>query len=217
MQFTVHEQTEMGGTIQVDADLDDQNFVRRPSSAKKGKKKKGKKAPTSTAKKVQAPSNIREEDLRASIQASTASAIRARMSPVKQRASTAKSTGKRPANIRKTGGTIEKVAAATIEVEAPRQPADGGSPVRSNLRARISAGPPKLGTNANMFHNQDLEDKIARVQAEFNALLNEKSTSSPVRRVGDDLHMDQFYKVMGDFYDSGMKKHESPTRRLMDQ
>ena len=57
------------------------------------------------------------------------------------------------------------------------------------------------------------------MQAEFNALLNEKSGSSPdkARRVGDDLHMDQFYKVMGEFYGAGVKKHESPTRRLMDQ
>jgi len=69
-----------------------------------------------------------------------------------------------------------------------------------------------------MFHNPLLEDKIARVQAEFNALLNEQSTTSPERRrVGDSLHMDEFYQVMGEFYDSGMKKHESPTRRLMDQ
>ena len=112
----------MGATVNVDAELDDQdpNFVRRVGSAKKGKKKK--KAPTSTAKKVQAPSNIREEDLRASIQASTSAAIRQQMSPTKKRVSTAKSTGKRPQpNIRKTGGTIEKVASATIEVDAPRQ------------------------------------------------------------------------------------------------
>ena len=114
----------MGATVNVDAELDDQdpNFVRRVGSAKKGKKKK--KAPTSTAKKVQAPSNIREDnlDLRTSIQASTSAAIRQQMSPTKKRVSTAKSTGKRPQpNIRKTGGTIEKVASATIEVDAPRQ------------------------------------------------------------------------------------------------
>lgn len=29
--------------------------------------------------------------------------------------------------------------------------------------------------------------------------------------------MDQFYKVMGEFYNGHQKKHASPTRRLMDQ
>ena len=29
--------------------------------------------------------------------------------------------------------------------------------------------------------------------------------------------MDEFYKVMGEFYGNNQKKHESPTRRLMDQ
>lgn len=33
----------------------------------------------------------------------------------------------------------------------------------------------------------------------------------------DGLEMDQFYKVMGEFYGNNMKKHESPTRRLMQQ
>jgi len=44
------------------------------------------------------------------------------------------------------------------------------------FRARIGVGQTgNLGTSGNMFHNQELEDKIARVQAEFNTLLNEKS------------------------------------------
>jgi hypothetical protein len=29
--------------------------------------------------------------------------------------------------------------------------------------------------------------------------------------------MDEFYKVMGEFYGSNMRKHESPTRRLRQQ
>jgi len=44
-----------------------------------------------------------------------------------------------------------------------------------------------------------LEDKIARVQAEFNALLNERK-GSPVRNSNADLEMDSFYQVMGEFY-----------------
>ena len=36
--------------------------------------------------------------------------------------------------------------------------------------------------------------------------------------MSDDLQMDDFYRVMGEFYDSTKnQKHESPTRRLMDQ
>ena len=37
-------------------------------------------------------------------------------------------------------------------------------------------------------------------------------------QLGDEgLGMDEFYRVMGEFYGSNMKKHESPTRRLRQQ
>ena len=87
----------------------------------------------------------------------------------------------------------------------------------SSIHERIQSNV-SLGTKGNIFHNQAFEDKIAKVQAEFNALLAERN-ASPSKRAGTDgdaLEKDQFYQVMGEFYGS-MKKHESPTRRLMDQ
>ena len=33
----------------------------------------------------------------------------------------------------------------------------------------------------------------------------------------DDLNMDQFYKVMGEFYGNDQPRHVSPTKRLMQQ
>lgn len=55
-------------------------------------------------------------------------------------------------------------------------------------RASVNAG------GANMFHNQDLEDKIAKVQAEFNALLAQPKKPSQFRGSGKDgLEMDTFY------------------------
>ena len=72
----------------------------------------------------------------------------------------------------------------------------------------------QLGTAGNMFHNQQFEDKIARVQAEFQALLEGKA-SSPPRRTTDDPRKDKFYLLSDDFYN--VQKHASPTRRLMDQ
>ena len=68
-----------------------------------------------------------------------------------------------------------------------------------------------------MFRNEEYEAKIAAVQAEFNALLTQKASSISYK-ARDDLGMDTFYQVMGEFYDtSNNRKHESPTRRLMDQ
>ena len=67
-----------------------------------------------------------------------------------------------------------------------------------------------------MFKNENLEAKVNAIQAEFNALLNDKSKYNGI--TGDDgLHMDEFYQVMGEFYGGNMKRHESPTRRLRQQ
>ena len=64
-----------------------------------------------------------------------------------------------------------------------------------------------------MYRNQDLENKVNAIQEEFNALLKGRDRYTFVP--GDEgLGMDEFYKVMGEYYDSNMKKHESPTRRL---
>ena len=50
-------------------------------------------------------------------------------------------------------------------------------------------------------------------------MLAEHQNSPQKRRAhaDDGLEMDEFYKVMGEFYGNNQKKHESPTRRLMDQ
>lgn len=92
----------------------------------------------------------------------------------------------------------------TYEPVAVRQssPARQSSPKRQSRfgahpmeRSSINAGGP------NMFHNQELEDKIAAVQAEFNALLAQPKQPSQFRKAGNDgLEMDTFYKVMGEFY-----------------
>ena len=87
--------------------------------------------------------------------------------------------------------------ARTHEPVAMRQssPARQSSPKR---QARFGAHPMDRASvnagGANMFHNQDLEDKIAKVQAEFNALLAQPKKPSQFRGSGKDgLEMDTFY------------------------
>jgi len=67
-----------------------------------------------------------------------------------------------------------------------------------------------------MFSNPDLDAKVGAIQAEFQNLLRSKDLS-PSKTGTDVLGMDEFYKVMGDFYGGNMKKHASPTRRLRAQ
>lgn len=70
-------------------------------------------------------------------------------------------------------------------------------------------------SDSNVYANPDLDAKVDALQAEFQRLLNDGSAPTTIGT--DVLGMDEFYKVMGDFYGSGMKKHESPTRRLRQQ
>ena len=70
------------------------------------------------------------------------------------------------------------------------------------------------------FRNPELEAKTAQIQAEFEALLKEAGPAgriSPRKGGHEDLKMDDFYQVMGSFYSSDMKKHKSPTKRLIKQ
>lgn len=70
----------------------------------------------------------------------------------------------------------------------------------------------------NKFRNANLEAEINSIQAEFNKLLNEKIDRDHIRRsprkfvTGDD---DDFLKMLGEFYKGDMRKHESPTKRLI--
>ena len=69
-----------------------------------------------------------------------------------------------------------------------------------------------------MFVNNELEAKVNAIQAEFQALLNDKNGAHAYPNGADDgLGMKEFYDVMGEFYGSNMKRHESPTRRLRQQ
>ena len=86
--------------------------------------------------------------------------------------------------------------------------------VQRKLRHANTVEEAKTGHGADLFRNEDYERKIAQVQAEFQALLNKPSTSPRKQAVGD-KDMNQFYNVMDEFYGGKVKKHESPTRRLM--
>ena len=49
------------------------------------------------------------------------------------------------------------------------------------------------------FRNPDLEAATDAIQAEFNALLNDRGSVRPASPTKD-LRMDDFYTIMGDFY-----------------
>lgn len=71
------------------------------------------------------------------------------------------------------------------------------------------------------FRNTELEQKTAEIQAEFEQILNSSAPGrfSPRKSAAgtDGTDMDKFYEVMGEFYKSDMKRHSSPTKRLMKQ
>lgn len=68
-------------------------------------------------------------------------------------------------------------------------------------------------SSTHKFRNTALEEKTAALQAEFEALLGARDTGARQDFVNKD---ESFYSTMTEFY-SGHKKHESPTRRLMNQ
>lgn len=76
----------------------------------------------------------------------------------------------------------------------------------------------------NKFKNPELEAATAQIEAEFNRIMKEGVSSSagqsPRRTQGhlrEDLAKDDFYKLMGEFYSGDMKRHASPTKRLIAQ
>lgn len=68
---------------------------------------------------------------------------------------------------------------------------------------------------AHRFKNVALEEKTAALQAEFNELLAAQSLKRSVAESFIDKD-ESFYSTMSEFY-SGHRKHDSPTRRLMEQ
>ena len=93
-----------------------------------------------------------------------------------------------------------------------------GAPVQIKKTVVVERPMTSPGKGAEMFRNEAYEAKIAEVQAQFQAELQRDPRASPTRvRKGDDgLAMDEFYKIMGEFY-QGQKRHDSPTKRLMQQ
>lgn len=69
----------------------------------------------------------------------------------------------------------------------------------------------------NKFRNEALERETERINAEFQHILMQQPVKAKrVSTAGkDDVGMDNFYQIMGEFYSSDMKKHASPTKRLI--
>jgi len=130
----------------------------------------------------------------------------------------------------------EPVIAAVAKEESKQELISEGSPMRANpdantsglirgLESHLSEYVPQTRMtiarefqknslpSSHKFRNADLEEKTAALQAEFDALLGARQTSSKVEFIAKD---ESFYSTMSEFY-SGHKKHESPTRRLMNQ
>lgn len=77
-----------------------------------------------------------------------------------------------------------------------------------------------MRSSNNKFRNYDLEEKTASIQAEFDRIMKTSKThaqNSPREKghLREDLQMDEFYKIMGEFYSGDMKRHKSPTKRLI--
>lgn len=97
------------------------------------------------------------------------------------------------------------------------------SPVKSRY------GQQKTGkhiTYKHVLRNEALQAKTDKIQNEFNQEMAKRGRSPLVKSkalgtIGNmqgiiDLDLDDFYQVMGEFYqDSEVKKHDSPTRRLV--
>ena len=125
--------------------------------------------------------------------------------------------------------------------QSTRKDLQDGKEVPSPTKTGIAIGSGG-GKAANMFYNPALLEKVNDIQEEFNRLLEERNTRSPNKRggfgassptrakgsVGVDITGkmvvpegsslaggDEFYKVLDQIYGGNMKKHKSPTKRLM--
>lgn len=101
--------------------------------------------------------------------------------------------------------------------------AKSSSPVKDLVIShQFTASPAKTADPSNKFRNIELENATSRIQEEFDRILNSgvgnRSPISPKgQSVNEELKMDEFYKVMGEFYSGDMKRHKSPTKRLIAQ
>jgi len=89
---------------------------------------------------------------------------------------------------------------------------------KAEVRPATSDSPTKF--TPNKFRNDMLEQETAKINAEFQKLLMQSpGPGKKSEKTGrfEDVGMDKFYEIMGEFYSSDMRKHASPTKRLMQQ
>lgn len=67
----------------------------------------------------------------------------------------------------------------------------------------------------NKFRNPELEAATAQLEAEFNRLLTSGTTHTARVQTGSPVKDDDFYKLVGEIYSPEMKRHVSPTKRLI--
>ena len=141
----------------------------------------------------------------------SASALHSGVSPSKARGRL------QSANVNKSTAKKVRTKVNITEEELPYAVTGQMTEIEERVRNNLISANQRDG--ASMFHNPAYEAKIAKVQAQFQDLLAQRGQQTNVRLSSDDpLQMDQFYKVMGEFYDNtNCKKHASPTRRLMNQ
>ena len=79
------------------------------------------------------------------------------------------SKGKKGKSVTKTIYTSTKANISPVRQSSPTRASPTRTYIQGDMRARIEAnmGSAQPSTNGNMFHNQNLENKIAKVQAEF--------------------------------------------------
>ena len=74
------------------------------------------------------------------------------------------------------------------------------------------------GSPGHRFRNEALERETERINAEFQAVLVQHSKQrEKLASRTDNLGMEKFYEIMGGFYECNLRKHASPTKRLMQQ
>lgn len=123
------------------------------------------------------------------------------------------------------GRTIKVAQTPVVEIYKNQR----RSPVQRPVEKLVEPKHERLHTDVeatkfsqNKFRNYELEEKTASIQAEFDRILKTSKTTarnSPRERssLKDDLKMDEFYKIMGEFYSGDVKRHKSPTKRLIQQ
>lgn len=121
---------------------------------------------------------------------------------------------------------MSPVVKKTKPQSAKKQP-PSASPSKASSVFTFKASPAKPlsaskhdGLASNRFRNEALERETEKINAEFQAVLMQHSKQRErleARVFTDELGMDKFYEIMGEFYENNLRKHASPTKRLMQQ